>query len=231
LKPIEEKLVVPGIWFNPKGQLARKIESEGYSVFGGLLGLDSQQERVERLVQYLRENRRIATLIGHSAGCVTIIEALRDGCVLDQVNKVVLMNSGPLPGTMFSLLDPTTRVTMHHIGDLAKGRPFCLSEADAKYLLGEDTDMEDLAPDSGIFIRSILTQQLPWKKPRIQHLLSVPRLATVFSEDDNILGSTAKKTRRQLAVYNSIAHQNLTIGSGHMYTLQNLPLVMEQVLF
>lgn len=220
--------MVPGLWFDHNGPIAKKIQEQGFSIFGELLGLDTQEARTQTLIEYLRAHPEISTLVGHSAGCITTIEALRLVWLQDQIKEVVLMNSAPLDGTMFLPWDPTSCVTMKYLVKLLKGQPIKLSECDAKNLLGEHINMDDITADSGAFIRSVLSNQLPWKKPQIQHLQKILQVTSVFSRNDRILGSTANKTKKQFS--ENTEGKSLIIGEGHMYALINFHTVMEQIL-
>ena len=224
-------LVVPGLWFNPKGPIGQQLTNKGFTLVD-LCGLPTQEYRTDMLVGAIRRNKEATTLIGHSAGCITVIETLLQFRELGEkhnITEVLLMNSGPLPGIKFMPWDPTFWVTPKYTWSLLMGKDFCLSRNDVKNLLStEEADLDEmmanLKPDSGRFVKEVVMRQY---KPALKDVVDLGNnieVTIVHSVNDRMIGSTGPKTSALI-----FENYEFTIGAGHMWTMMNLPKVLEEI--
>lgn len=229
LKP-ENTLFVPGLWFNPKGQLAAKIGEDATVL--NILGVHNVGLRVLRLVDYLEEHPEVTNLVGHSAGCYVIAAAIESG-LCRSVSKIVMLNPAPMPGIKFSPKDLVFWLLAkpRYLWKMITGKDIQLSRGDTKRLLSlteeqvdELTEGNSLVADSGVFMRHMAMNQFtkPWDE------ITVPKgtvLTVVSAVDDRMVGSTWEKTEKMFPS----AHLT-PVAYGHLFTLLNFRGVVEHTL-
>ena len=220
--------LVPGLWANSQGPLFQKLGNRFNIV--NPCGLDTMEERVKLLIDHIEANPQVETLIGHSAGCVLITETLKhlpDG----MIKKIILTNSGPLAGVKFMPWDPTIMATLPHLVEILTGKPVAMSPSEAKNLFSlSDDEAEEMMPnlqaDSGKFVWSTILRQ--YRRQEKFEASPSTEMVVVNAANDRIIGSTATKTTEFLtAARSSFRTKVVTLGYGHMWSLQNMDKVMQ----
>jgi hypothetical protein len=219
---------VPGLWFNPHGPIGQSL-SKQFNVLD-LCGIPTMQERVDKVIGHLRKCPEVTRIIAHSAGCPVVVEAMKhleDG----RITKIILMNSAPAKGVWFMPWDPVFWVTPKYTYHMLMGKDIMLSGREIQNLMSVDEGgltnmMSNLQPDSGRFIREVVLSQYKRQEYFIDSPLT--RLYVVNSNRDRMIGSTSRQTTRLLGGRRKNAHR-LEMGSGHMWPLQNIERVLDEL--
>ena len=226
MKP-ENTLFVPGLWLNPKGQLATKIGEDATVL--DILGIPDIGSRILKLVNYLARHPEMTNLVGHSAGCYTISEAIKCG-LCPNVKKIVMLNPAPMPGIKFSPKDLVFWLLSKpaYLWAMITGKNIKLSRGDTKKLLSLTDEQVDelikgdsLVADSGVFVRHIVMNQFrkPWDGEDIVRNNDIS-FTVVNADDDKMTGSTSKKTADLLCRFYRVP-VILHIMGGHLFALLN----------
>ena len=224
LKP-ENTLFVPGLWLNPTGQLAAKIGEDATVL--DILGIPNIGLRILKLVNYLEGHPEVTNLVGHSAGCYVIAEAIRCG-LCRSVKKIVLLNPAPMPGTKFSPKDLVFWLLAKpsYLWRMITGKDIQLSRGDTKRLLSlteeqvaELTEGNSLVADSGVFMRRIVLNQFaePWDGTLVREDVA---FTIVTADHDKMVDSTSRRTNDVLC-RNYRIPVVIHIPGGHLFTLRN----------
>lgn len=148
--------------------------------------------RAQALKSYLDSNRGITQLIGHSAGCLVIKEALfginrvEDG----RINKAVLLNPAPLPGVKMSLTDPLFWMILKYGPRILTGKAvrLTLKEFSRLSVPLSRAQYAQMVSETANILRELIIAQLKRKTPIPQTSTSV---ITYFAGNgDRMLGST-----------------------------------------
>ncbi len=226
-------LFVPGLWFNPEGPLGESL-SQHFTVLDQC-GLPSLKIRAQSLDSAITPG--VTTLIGHSAGCSVVVEALKNLPETHNIRQVILLNPGPAKGVMFTPKDPIFWMMMkpQYQWAMIMRKQFMLSKKDFVTLLSQqvgeiESTMNNLKPDSGAFAQELTMCQFRRKEYLI--LPSETKLGIVSSEADKMVGSTRLKTER-IYVRKDILELNkqkaLHVPGGHLWTLENINTIMQRL--
>ena len=215
----ENTAFVHGIKFNPKGVIASRISQ--YSTIIDVLGIDTVEQRAQKVAKFLEYNPGIKNLVGHSAGAYVILTLIKSGLYM-AMNNIVLLNPAPLPGVKFSIFDPMVKVVlMQGLRKMIGVRESSASmRSDAKKLLyplnDEQLDAIDDGdiPDSEIFLKRLALNQFarPWG---LIHPPEGSNMTVVNAADDQLLGGTWKKTEG----FFTPKVRRINITGGHMGAL------------
>lgn len=188
--------------------------------------------RVSVLVNHLTSNPSCTNLIGHSAGCAVIAEALSQELIPKTVKKIVFLNPAPLPGTMFTPFDKIYWAMPKYLMKLITGADIKLSSSDARKLMSlSSTQLENLGdsflPDSGKFTRHMVLSQWIGK---YKHKLDVSAFdfTIVAAKSDDMVGrKTAGKVAKALFFGKK---KIMEIEGGHLETLLRFETVVGEAL-
>lgn len=218
--------MIPGLWFNQDGPLAKKLVQDGYTILN-LRGLKTLKDRTDAILTWLQEHPGTRKIIAHSGACPVLVKALENWEGPEM--EVILMNPGLLPGVMFTPRDPSYWVTFKHLLSMMLGKDIMLSDKDFMSLLSiPQESLSDLAPESGTYIyRGVVLPQFKfWHKVKVSNHINI---VVILSEKDRIIGSTGFKTASALQRATGGKAKVFQIGSGHMWSMNNLEKVVEAI--
>lgn len=216
-------LFVPGLWFNHGGPIACRFRTQGVEILS-LRGIPTLKERVGYLLDTLLHSS-FETIIGHSAGCTVLTEAMRCFRSDCKTTRIVLLNPAPAQGIKFTPMDPIfwTMMKPQYLWAMATGKNFMLTDGDTKKLLSleehqVDEMMKNLLLDSGAFARELTMRQYKQKVT-----LNPPpgvKLFVATSKKDRMVGSAGgMKTVKQFG--SNVIHTDVSPG-GHMSLVNDM---------
>ncbi|MES2985769.1 MAG: alpha/beta hydrolase [Patescibacteria group bacterium] len=228
---ILKTLFVPGLWFNPDGPIGEKLQER----FERLTVLRHCGMDLKSRVKNLKENIHPTdetTIVGHSAGCVVILEAMKELPAEHNIKNIILMNPAPVKGIKFGFKDELFWKMMYppYVAAMMFGKKFELTPTHVGQLLSIQKEKlpavcENFTPDSGKFARELVLNQFKQKER-----ITIPKnikLSVLESEGDMMIGSTIKQTIHHLRLHNSGRVTTTVRVGGHLWALQNAKEVVD----
>jgi pimeloyl-ACP methyl ester carboxylesterase len=222
----ENSAFVHGLWFDTVGQLASEISKT--STIIPVLGLDTMEDRIQCVLDFLGNNSRVKTLIGHSAGALVLAHMIERDILPRSVIRVVLLNPALFPGIKFGLRDLVTIASAKYLPELIvkslRNARFRMEDKDNLRLLGIDNhQLRDVIPDSAKFILSIVKAQMSrkWKVP----FFASRSLTLVTTSNDQMVGPRSYQKLEPYFFY----EKTVRVLGGHMETIYGYRQTLEMI--